>query len=755
MSAPEHENDGSDWLTPRHFGLILGLLVVAAFPQVIFGRETFAGRDFGYFGYPLAYYFRESFWRGEIPLWNPLNDCGIPFLAQWNTQVLYPPAIFYLVFPLSWSLGVFCLLHLWLGGMGMFFLARRWTGNAFAAAVAGIIFAFNGLMLNSVLWPATIPGLGWMPWVVLLVERAWHDGGKSLVIAAVAGALQLLSGAAEVVMLTWALLAAIALGEIFFGDSSRDKIILRFGIIVAIITGLCAAQLLPFFELLKNSNRQENFNAAQWAMPLSGFGNFLEPLFRCRNVYGSVFEQPGQYWTSSYYVGIVTLAFAFVAFLRKPSWRAWLLGAALLFCLILALGNVTPIYKLATRVISPLSVMRFPVKFVILPVFILPLLAAFGLAPKSSDQNAQNTFSKIFWLSSACLLASLFAIVWLGSKSPRPQENWTATWHNAFVRAASFIAAIGVLFITKKISAPKLRLLCQLLALLLVWVDLLTHIPQSKTVRLSVYTDKMVRSSSSSAASGRAMISQWARRYYATSGAINPETDYLVHRWALFSNCNLLEDIPKVDGFFPLYPREHIDILSLLLSETNRPSAGLLDFVGVSMITSSNILPWEVNVPGWDARESFLPLITGGQKPVFADTKTTLRALAGTNFSPRTEVYLPADVAREISVTNQSTVLIGALHVSAGDGIETKVIASVPAFIVVSQTFYPTWKAFLDGKPARLFRANHAFQAVQVPSGKHDVKLVYSDGKFYFGAIISLATLGSCIGFALQKKRGH
>src|ERR1700732_3526236 len=101
-------DDGSDWLTPRHFGLILGLLVVAAFPQVIFGRETFAARDFGYFGYPLAYYFRESFWRGEIPLWNPLNDCGIPFLAQWNTQVLYPPALFYLIFPLSWSLGVFC-----------------------------------------------------------------------------------------------------------------------------------------------------------------------------------------------------------------------------------------------------------------------------------------------------------------------------------------------------------------------------------------------------------------------------------------------------------------------------------------------------------------------------------------------------------------------------------------------------------------------------------------------------------------------
>ena len=56
--------------------------------------------------------FRESFWRGEMPLWNPYNNCGLPFLAQWNTLALYPGSLFYLLLPLSWALGVFCLLHL-------------------------------------------------------------------------------------------------------------------------------------------------------------------------------------------------------------------------------------------------------------------------------------------------------------------------------------------------------------------------------------------------------------------------------------------------------------------------------------------------------------------------------------------------------------------------------------------------------------------------------------------------------------------
>src|SRR5215469_7602 len=137
------------WLTPRRFAFLLLVLVTVSFPQIMLGLQTFVYRDFGIFSYPLAFHLRECFWRGELPLWNPLNCCGVPFLAQWNTQVLYPPALFYLILPLSWALGVFCLLHLFWGGLGMFMLARRWTASPLAAAFAGIVFAFSGLLLSS------------------------------------------------------------------------------------------------------------------------------------------------------------------------------------------------------------------------------------------------------------------------------------------------------------------------------------------------------------------------------------------------------------------------------------------------------------------------------------------------------------------------------------------------------------------------------------------------------------------------------
>ena len=69
------------WFTPGKFALILFALLLAVFPDAFLGSHSFFYRDFGIFGYPLAFHHRESFWQGEVPLWNPLNNCGLPFLA--------------------------------------------------------------------------------------------------------------------------------------------------------------------------------------------------------------------------------------------------------------------------------------------------------------------------------------------------------------------------------------------------------------------------------------------------------------------------------------------------------------------------------------------------------------------------------------------------------------------------------------------------------------------------------------------------
>ncbi len=109
----------NDWFTPLRFAAVLALLLSVSFPLVISGLNAFTYLDSGLFAYPVAFYHRECFWRGELPLWNPLNNCGLPFLAQWNTLTLYPLSLVYLLLPMPWSFSMFCLSHLFFAGLGM------------------------------------------------------------------------------------------------------------------------------------------------------------------------------------------------------------------------------------------------------------------------------------------------------------------------------------------------------------------------------------------------------------------------------------------------------------------------------------------------------------------------------------------------------------------------------------------------------------------------------------------------------------
>ena len=260
------------------FGALLALLIFATFPQVILGLESFVARDFGFFAYPLAHFQQECFWRGELPFWNPYNNCGIPFLAQWNTMPLYPPSLLYLTLPLEWSLSFFSLAHLWWAGIGMYFLARRWTGNDFAAAFAGVAFAFNGFTLNLLMWPSHIATFSWLPWVVLATELAWRDGGKRIFLAAIVGALQMLAGGPETIFLTWLIVAALWLQQFFKNKTPRAQLFLRFQSVLLLVFALSAAQLLPFLDLVAHAQRAIGYTDLRWSMPGFGLANFLVPM---------------------------------------------------------------------------------------------------------------------------------------------------------------------------------------------------------------------------------------------------------------------------------------------------------------------------------------------------------------------------------------------------------------------------------------------------------------------------------------------
>src|SRR2546427_8773246 len=97
----------------------------------------------------------------------------------------------------------------------MYLLAHCWIGNRFAASIAGLAYAFNGLTLHSLIWTSNLAALAWLPLTVLCVERAWREGGRAIILGALAASMQMLSGAPEIILVTWLLLGTLWLAQTF------------------------------------------------------------------------------------------------------------------------------------------------------------------------------------------------------------------------------------------------------------------------------------------------------------------------------------------------------------------------------------------------------------------------------------------------------------------------------------------------------------------------------------------------------------
>ncbi|MDB6016538.1 MAG: hypothetical protein JWR19_1027 [Pedosphaera sp.] len=758
--AADKTTTGIDaWFTPWRMAALLGCLIFVAYPEVILGKATFFFRDFELFGYPLAQYHHESFWRGELPLWNPLNNCGLPFLAQWNTLTLYPLSLFYLLLPLSWSLGMFCLGHLFLGGMGMYFLARRWTGTCLGASVAGMVFAFNGLTWHFLMWPNNISAFAWLPWVVLAMDRAWREGGRRIAIAALAGAMQMLTGAPEIIFLTWCLLGALWLMELFRSETSRARFVGRALAVGSLVAGLAAAQLLPFLDLLAHSQRDQGFSSdSAWAMPLAGLANFLVPLYRYHIAGHGVFVQFNQYWTSSYYVGVGVIALAALAVWRIRDRRVWFLVAVAILSVLMALGTQGGLYTLVKTLLPQLGFMRYPIKFIVPAVFALPLLAGYGASWWQSAAGNSATVRRSLNLVVSILLGLIVVVLLLARKYPLAWENWPMTWHNALGRAVVLLLLAGIFYLPGRAAHLRWQWLPGFALLCLLGLDVYTHAPRvNPTVRGSVYEPGLVRATmkldpSPRMGEVRAMPTQAAILKASYVYLTAPDADCLCHRLALYDNCNLLDDIPKTDGFFSLYIREAQMILNRLsiADEHGADAKGMKDFLGIGYISAPIVSA--AQGLDWTNRASALPLVTAGQKPVFADGTNDVAALLGAEFDPQQIIYLPTTARLETTVTNQvrAKVFPGP---AAAQHLEFEVEAAAPALVSIAQAFYHPWRAYVDGKPVRLWRANHAFQALEVPAGRHQVKLVYEDRAFWCGAAISiLCLLGCALGYARGKK---
>ena len=74
---------------------------------------------------------------------------------------------------------------------------------------------------------------------------------------------------------------------------------------------------------------------------------------------------------------------------------------------------------------------------------------------------------------------------------------------------------------------------------------------------------------------------------------------------------------------------------------------------------------------------------------------------------------------------------------------EVRIEASTPkpAFLLLLDTYFPGWKAEVDGSPAKIYRADYNFRAVALPAGTSEVRFRYEPASFRAGLGLALASL--------------
>jgi hypothetical protein len=216
----------------------------------------------------------------------------------------------------------------------------------------------------------------------------------------------------------------------------------------------------------------------------------------------------------------------------------------------------------------------------------------------------------------------------------------------------------------------------------------------------------------------------------------DPYQDYLCHRLVGAYNCNLLEGIPKIGGCYSLFLRTPNETMAYLYSSATNVSDGFADYLGICQLTKAGS-DFE-----WSPRFTYLPLITAGQQPLYLRPIDTLNALENSAFDPRRTILLPPEAQAQVQSQGPCLATIQSNRFSA-HRLEFTVETSQTCMVSIAQSFYPAWHAYVDGQPTKIWPANYAFQALQVPAGRHHVAVVYEDKWFRWGLVVSLFSLAS------------
>jgi hypothetical protein len=377
--------------------LLLGLVLLAWLWPLLAGQTLFWGLPALQF-YPWRSYAFDQLQSGLLPFENPYNGGGAPLLANYQTAIFYPPNWLHLLLPHVPAMNLLAVGHIVWAGIGMWVFAGMWRLPDFGRAVSMLAFALGGYLIGRLGSFPTVAVAAWFPWIYWAIHRVMQQPGWwRISMLAGATALLLLAGHAQTAY--YVLLAAAAY-TLWLGFQRRWNLRARLFRWAAVLIGallgvmLAAPQLLPTLELLQDSARADGLHyewTTNFSYSLARGLTMLSP-----NLYGTPADgsyiTEGAYFEDAAYIGLLPLVaagFAVLEWIRRgrkqPSadgfWRSvpfWL--GLIVPSFLLALGKNGFLFPLFYEVVPTFKQFQGPVRWLILMVFALSMLAGIGVS---------------------------------------------------------------------------------------------------------------------------------------------------------------------------------------------------------------------------------------------------------------------------------------------------------------------------------------------------------------------------------------
>jgi hypothetical protein len=214
---------------------------------------------FSYF--PRRVFATEMVRRGEMPFWNPHQFCGTPFMAAFQTAVLYPVNVVLYLFDPATQMDLFIYVHFLLAAVFTFLLGRKLGMSHGASAISAVTFTFCGFMVTRYGQPTFVSTAAWLPALLFFGEHLLRNPGlRRAGLLGLALVFCILAGFPQLAMFDIYTLAAYMLMRVLLekGSSASRKAgtLGLVGLALGVAVLVCAFQLLPTWELSTFSFRK-------------------------------------------------------------------------------------------------------------------------------------------------------------------------------------------------------------------------------------------------------------------------------------------------------------------------------------------------------------------------------------------------------------------------------------------------------------------------------------------------------------------